>query len=377
MNGKLKTRIFSMKKQKKKYAEFKKNNLHVVSYSVGQNKKITLNNLKKKIYTDPKYKSAIPYVTSYYNRDWGICMSENQKNNLPRGNYKVKIDSFHKKGFLEMTHAIIKGKSSKEIMFSSYICHPSMANNELSGPVLVLELLNYINKFFKNNYYTYRFLLAPETIGSIAYLSKYKSQLKKNVISGFNLTCVGDEKSYSHISSPNNNNLSDKAIKSAIYKFSNSKFYSFLERGSDEKQYCFPKIDLPFSTFCKSKFGTFKEYHTNKDDLNLVTEKGMNQSFNVLKNIILSFESGVIPENKNFCEPFLSKYNLYPTISFYNPEKNKSSKKKLQTLRDLMAYSDGKNNIFEIALKINKSLAEVLEAYKILKQKKIIIGKFI
>ena len=109
----------------------------------------------------------------------------------------------------------------------------------------------------------------------------------------------------------------------------------------------------------------------------MVTEKGMNQSFNVLKNIILSFESGAIPENKNFCEPFLSKYNLYPTISFYNPEKNKSSKKKLQTLRDLMAYSDGKNNIFEIALKINKSLAEVLEAYKILKQKKIIRGKFI
>ena len=169
-----------------------------------------------------------------------------------------------------------------------------------------------------------------------------------------------------------NNNLSDKAIRSAIYKFHNSKFYSFLERGSDEKQYCFPNIDLPFSTFCKSKFGTFKEYHTNKDDLNLVTDKGMNQSFNVLKNIILSFESGAIPENKNFCEPFLSKYNLYPTISFYNPEKNKSSKKKLQTLRDLMAYSDGKNNIFEIALKINKSLAEVLEAYKILKQKKLL-----
>ena len=106
-------------------------------------------------------------------------MSENEKKKLPKGNYRVVIKSSFKKGFMEMAHAVIKGKSNKEIMFSSYVCHPSMANNELSGPVLTLEILDYLKKNFKNNYYTYRFLLAPETIGSIAYLSKFKNYLKK------------------------------------------------------------------------------------------------------------------------------------------------------------------------------------------------------
>ncbi len=364
-------------KTKKKYAEFKKDKLHVVSYSKKLDKIINLKDLKKKIYTNINYRKSIPYVTSYYNKDWGFCMSENDKKKLPKGNYRAVIDSSFKKGFMEMTHAVIKGKSKKEIMFSSYICHPSMANNELSGPVLTLEILNYLKKNIKNNYYTYRFLLAPETIGSIAYLSKFKNHLKKKVICGFNLTCVGDEKFYSHISSPSNNNLSDLAIKSSISKFKNSKFYDFLDRGSDEKQYCFPNIDLPFSTFCKSKFGTFKEYHTNKDNLNLVTQKGMEESLSVFKTIIQAFEGGIIPENKVICEPFLSKYKLYPTISFYNPSHNKEFKKNLQTLRDVMAFSDGKNNIFEIALRINKSLSEVITSLKLLKEKKIIKTKFI
>ena len=364
-------------KTKKKYAEFKNDNLHVVGYSKNIDKIMSLNNLKKKIYTSYDLKNAIPYVTSYYSKDWGICMSENEKKKLPSGNYRIKIDSSFKKGFMEMSHAVIKGKSKKEIMFSSYVCHPSMVNNELSGPILSLEILNYLKKNFKNNYYTYRFLLAPETIGSIAYLSKYKNQLKKNVICGFNLTCVGDEKFYSHISSPDNNNLSDIAIKSSIYKFKNSKFYNFLERGSDEKQYCFPNIDLPFSTFCKSKFGTFKEYHTNKDNLNFVTKKGMSESFEIFKNIIQAFEMGIIPKNNKICEPFLSKYKLYPTVSFYNPEHNKEFKKNLKTLRDIMAFSNEKKNIFEIAFKINKTLLEVIRSYKLLIEKKLIKTKFI
>jgi aminopeptidase-like protein len=364
-------------KTKKKYAEFKNDNLHVVGYSKNIDKIMSLNNLKKKIYTSYDLKNAIPYVTSYYSKDWGICMSENEKKKLPSGNYRIKIDSSFKKGFMEMSHAVIKGKSKKEIMFSSYVCHPSMVNNELSGPILSLEILNYLKKNFKNNYYTYRFLLAPETIGSIAYLSKYKNQLKKNVICGFNLTCVGDEKFYSHISSPDNNNLSDIAIKSSIYKFKNSKFYNFLERGSDEKQYCFPNIDLPFSTFCKSKFGTFKEYHTNKDNLNFVTKKGMSESFEIFKNIIQAFEMGIIPKNNKTCEPFLSKYKLYPTVSFYNPEHNKEFKKNLKTLRDIMAFSNEKKNIFEITFKINKTLLEVIRSYKLLIEKKLIKTKFI
>ena len=134
---------------KKKFAEFKKNNLHVVGYSSPINKIINKKDLLKNIYTQKNQPNAIPYVTSYYKKRWGFCMSENMKKKLPNGKYKVLIDSNLKKGFLELMEAKIKGNSKKEIFFSSYVCHPSMANNELSGPVLLNAILKYIKKLSK------------------------------------------------------------------------------------------------------------------------------------------------------------------------------------------------------------------------------------
>ena len=164
---------------KKKFAEFKKNNLHVVGYSKPVNKIITKNELLKNIYTQKNQLAAIPYVTSYYKERWGFCMSEKMKRKLPNGKYKVFIDSDLKKGFLEVMQAKLKGKSKKEIFFSSYVCHPSMANNELSGPVLLNAILKYIKEKYPKRKFSYRFVLLPETIGPIAYLSKFKNLLKK------------------------------------------------------------------------------------------------------------------------------------------------------------------------------------------------------
>ena len=140
---------------------------------------LNLNDLKKKIYFH-KIPNAIPYITSYYyKKNWGFCLTKNQFKKLPKGKYQIKIDSQFKKGYMNGAHAIIKGKSKKEILFSSYICHPSMANNELSGPILLNAVLKYLKDNFKKTHYTYRFILMPETIGSIAYLSKYHKYLKK------------------------------------------------------------------------------------------------------------------------------------------------------------------------------------------------------
>ena len=152
---------------------------------------------------------AVPYVTSYYKRNWGFCLSQKQKKKLPKGNFKVVIDSELKKGSLDMMHAILKGKNKKEIFFSSHVCHPSMANNELSGPVLLNAILKYIKENYPNNIFSYRFILHPETIGSIAYISKYKKVLKKNVICGFNLFTVGDERAYTVIHTPQETTLAD------------------------------------------------------------------------------------------------------------------------------------------------------------------------
>ena len=348
------------------FCDFKKNNLHVVNYSMPINKIISKKNLLKNLHTEKNYPSAIPYITSYYKKRWGFCISENDKKKLPSGKYKILIDSKFKKGSMDICHAVLKGKKKKEIFFSSYICHPSMANNELSGPVVLNKLMQYVKDTYKNLKFSYRFVLLPETIGSIAYLSKYRKILKKNIIAGFNLTCVGDNKEYTHVLSRLGNTLADEALESALYNIKNASQYPFLDRGSDERQYCSPGIDLPLCVFSRSK--KYKEYHTSKDNFDLVTEKNLNDSFKVLKNIVDAFELCLYPKTKILCEPNLGKRNLYPTIvkkGVYTEE--------VFLRRDLITYSDGKTNIFKISKIIKRPLKKIINEYILLKKNKILI----
>ena len=344
-----------------KYAEFSKNNLHLVGYSEPIDKILDLKELRSNIHYSRVNPSYVPYVTSYYKRYWGFCLSKNELDNLPKGKYKVFIDSSFKQGTLELSHAILKGNSKKEILLSSYVCHPSMANNELSGPVVINALLDYVNNKYKKRKFTYRFILLPETIGSIAYLSRYSKRLRNNVICGFNLSCVGDEKAYSYINTPFKDTLADKAMKSALIGKKNVKVYSFLDRGSDERQYCSPGLRLPLCTFSRSKFGEYPEYHTSADNLNLVTEKGLLSSFEVLKSIIDSFELGLFPKVKVIGEPQLGKRNLYPQISIVRDKHPATSR------MDFLTYADGDTSIFDIANITNIPLQDILTEYKTLK----------
>ena len=355
----------------KKIVDFKENNLHVVGYSQPINKTIKKSDLLKKLYSEKKRPNAIPYVTSYYKKDWGFCISEKKKKKLKDGLYKVFIDSNFKKGSLDCSHALIKGKSKKEIFFSSYVCHPSMANNELSGPALLNAIMLYLKKNHKKNHYSYRFFLGAETIGSISYLSKYKNKLKKNIFCGFNLSCVGDERNYSHVQSKSENTIADQSLSSAIFHFKNKKIFSFLDRGSDERQYCYPGIDLPLATFCKTKFGEFPEYHTSDDNLKLVTKKGMEDSLKVFINIIEAFELGCVPSNTNFCEPNLGKRNLYPLIS------KKGNYSNLKTRMNLLAYADGQDNLFTISKKIKSPLEKVIKEYKVLLKENLLKNNYL
>lgn len=352
-------------KTKKKFAEFKKNNLHVVGYSYPINKTLNKKELLKYVFTQKNQSDAIPYVTSYYKKRWGFCMSENQKKKLPSGKYKIFIDSNFKKGHMEMAQLTLKGKSKKEIFFSSYVCHPSMANNELSGPVVVNALVQYIKENFPKRKYTYRFVLLPETIGSIAYLSRFKNQLKKKVICGFNITCVGDERGFSYVKTPDENTLADQAISAALFGKKNLKTYSFLFRGSDERQYCSPGINLPVCCFSKSKY--YKEYHTSKDNFKVVTQKGLDDSLKVMTDIVDAFELGLYPKSINLCEPNLGKRGLYPTISHKD-----AYSKKVFLRKNFIAYSNGKRNIFEIANILKSNIKDLIDEYKILKKNKIL-----
>lgn len=359
-----------IKFKNQKILDYKDNNLHVVGYSKNIKKKINLSELKKKLHFIKKLPTAIPYVTSYYKKYWGFCIEYNKYKKLHKGIYEICIKSKFKKGNLNYGEIIIKGTSKKEIMFSTYLCHPSLANNEISGPCVVTFLSKYIQQL-KNKYYTYRFVFIPETIGSISYLNKNYDYLKKNLIAGFNVTCVGDDREYSYISSRKGNNYADyvakKIMQSVDKKF---KKYSWLDRGSDERQYCSPGIDLPFCTISRSKFGTFKEYHNSKDVLGkVVTKRGLSSSLQFFKKIINFIENHYYYDSVYKCEPFMTKRNLYNSIS-----KNENSIT-TKNIMNVLSFCDGKTDFPEISSLTKINLKKTIKILKILEKNKLIYKK--
>ena len=349
-----------------KFADFKVNNLHVVGYSEPINERLNLDDFETRIHTDDMHNERIPYVTSYYSPTWGFCMSENQKKKMPDGEYLVYINAEKKRVKMHYADLVIKGKSKKEVFFSTYVCHPSMANNELSGPVVASALAQYIRQNFPDPQYTYRFVFAPETIGALAYLDENIGHLKNNVVCGFNLSCVGDERCFSHIESRTGKTLADLALSSALIGKQIVKKYSYLERGSDERQYGAPLVDLPFCGFSRSKYGEYPEYHTDADNFDLVTADGLYGSFEILANIIRAFEFGLRPKTKVIGEPHLVKRGLSPTLS------KSGSRDNLMTMMDCLAYADGQNTIFHICNIVKANLGEVLEKMDVLRSHEII-----
>ena len=338
-----------------KIIDFKKNNLHLVSYSSPINKKMKLKDLKKRLYYLKNQPKAIPYITSYYSKHWGFCISYEKLKKLKNSLYEISIQSKFKKGFLNYGEIVIPGKSKEEILISTNICHPSMGNNETSGIVVTTALAQWLSKL-KSRRYTYRIIFIPETIGSIAYISLNKNKLKKNVKAGFIVVCVGDNKVYSFLSSKEENTLSDRAALYALKKYVKKfKYYNFLERGSDERQFCSPGIDLPISSIMRSKYGTYPEYHTSLDNLKFISGKGLHGSFKILKKTLEILEINFTYKNiyKSFCEPKLNNFNLRPPISFkksYDYDKN---------LLNILLYADGKRDLIELSNKVNVDIFEV------------------
>ena len=360
------TDAYVIDKYNNKIIDFKKNNLHLVGYSVPIKKILQKKELFKNLYFLKNQPKAIPYITSYYKRRWGFCISYNEYKILDKryslnDKFKVVINSnLNKKGDLNYGELILKGKSKKEILISTYICHPSMANNELSGPIVSMSIINYFKKKKLNK--TLRFVFIPETIGSIAYLSKNIKYLKENVIGGYNLSCIGDERQHSCMFSKYQNSPSDEAVIEAYksLKIKKYKIYSFLKRGSDERQYNSPGINLKISSIFRTKYGEYPEYHTSLDNFNLVTLKGCVGGFNVARKSIEILLQRIYPKCKIMCEPQLGKRGLYPTLS------TKDKTKENKSYRNFLQYADGTNSLEKISNLIQLDLSSVKKIYSIL-----------
>jgi aminopeptidase-like protein len=368
--------------------DFKKSNIHILNYSIPINKKITKKELMIHIHTLPEKPHSIPYVTSYYKKQWGFCTSHNQLKTINDDFYQVKIDSTLKKGSLTYGEFLKKGKSKDEILISTYVCHPSLCNDNLSGIVIsakIAEILSKIDTFF-----SYRFLFIPETIGAIAWLAKNKDVIKK-IKNCLVITCAGDNGPFTYKKTKSGNATIDE-IFLGIFKKSRkkTKVKHFFPYGSDERQFSSPGINIPTGVFMRTPYYEFKQYHTADDNLNFVKQTSLNESLSIIMKAISEFESRKeIKENvtikkkskskdvflnlKPKCEPQLGKRKIYREIT----KRRQAGKRNSQDLSEIaifwiLNFSDGNNSLKDISKKSGISLRLLRQTAKILVEKKLL-----
>ena len=333
--------------------DMKDSNLHLLGYSLPTDITLPLEEMKEHLYYLKDQPTVFPYVTSYYSPRWGFSMTYDQFRSLKSGDYHAVIKSTLKPGSLTYGEMYFPGETEDEIFFSSYTCHPSMANNECSGPALITALARYISGMKKRRY-SYRLVLAPETIGAITYISRNLEHMQEHIKAAFNLTCVGDNRTYSIVHSRYADTYADRVL-TCVLEQSGLKFeeYPYTKRGSDERQYQAPGVDIPMVCLCRSKYHIYPEYHTSADNLDLISEEGLQGSFDIVKKCITLIEYNKKYITTTLGEPQLGKRGLVPTMS------SKETYQETLALKDLIAYADGRNDLIGIS-KIIEQPVELL-----------------
>lgn len=350
----------------KKIVDFKKSNLHVVNYSIPVQKKVSLNELKKHLFTLPDHPDWIPYITSYYKESWGFSLPHKQYAKLQNGTYEVFIDSTLKKGNLTFGELYIKGKTKEEVLLSTYICHPSLCNDNLSGVAVLTFLAKYL--LSQKLKCSYRFLFIPETIGAITWLSKNEKKLS-NVKHGLVATCLGDSGKSTYKKSRNGNATIDKAVEKVLIDSKEPyKIIDFSPTGSDERQFCSPGFNLPIGSLMRTPYGKFPEYHTSADNLNFVAEKNLKNSLEKYKKVISILENNETYLNLNpKGEPQLGKRGLYKMIG--SPKGRDLNE---LTMLWVLNLSDGNNSLLDISIKSNIDIKDIKKAANVLLEAKLL-----
>jgi aminopeptidase-like protein len=329
-----------------KIIDFGKLNLHLLGYSEPFKGKLSLSELKKHLYSLPDQPNLVPYMTSYYKRRWGFCITHSQLENLDEDEYEVFIDStLDENGSMTIAEAYIPGEQKEEVFFSTYICHPSLANNELSGPLVASHLYQALTKREKLKY-SYRFIFLPETIGSIYYLSVNGEDLRKKMIAGFVITCIGDAGAFTYKRSRKKNTLADRAAELVLKQTGlDYNTLDFFPTGSDERQYCSPGFNLPVGSLMRTMYGKYPEYHTSADNKEFISFTAMEQSVQTYLKIIEVIENNYTYINKiPYCEPQLGKRGLYPTLG-----SQKSIAEFVKSMMWLLNLADGEHDLIDVA----------------------------
>lgn len=334
--------------------DFADSNIHVVGYSTPVDTVLPLAELQSHLHSTPELPEAIPYVTSYYNRTWGFCLPHSLRERLPEGDYRAVIDATLEPGSLTYGELVIPGDSAEEVFITTYICHPSLANNELSGPMVSTALALWLMSLPRRRY-TYRFVFAPETIGAITYASLHLDALRSSTVAAFNLTCIGDDGDYSYLASRLGNLEIDRIARHVLSTRSPAVEYSYLDRGSDERQYGMPGIDLPMISLMRTKYGAYPEYHTSFDDLTVVTPAGLQGGLDLVRECIEVLEVNDYYETTVLGEPQLGRRGLYHAI-------HARTVADIILLRtNVLAYADGYHSVLDMAEMFNLPVTVVFE----------------
>jgi len=339
-----------------KIIDFKQNNLHVLNYSTPVSKNIPLQELKEHLYTLPEQPDLIPYRTSYYSEKWGFCLSHNQFQQMKEGDYEVFIDSDLSEGSLTYGEFYIKGKSEKEVLISAHICHPSLANDNLSG---IAASVSFAKSLLQQELqYSYRFLYIPGTIGSITWLAQNEGKLI-NIKHGLVLSCVGDSAGFTYKKSRKGNSETDRIVQKVLSEKERSHdVREFIPYGYDERQYCSPGFDLPVGCLMRSHFGEFPEYHTSADNLDFVKPEALQDTVELLKNITEVIEGNRIYINQNpKGEPNLGKRGLYSKTGGMQM----TGSRKMAILW-VLNLSDGNHSLLDIAERSGLPFHEIRDA---------------
>lgn len=344
-----------------KIIDFKKSNLHVMSYSIPVNKKMTLKELKKHLYTLKEYPEWIPYLTSYYNDNWGFCLSQRDYDNLENDIYEVVIDSTLENGSLTYGEYYIKGETDEEVLFSCYVCHPSMCNDNLSGTVMLTYLAEYLSRIKLKK--SYRFLFIPETIGAITWLSKNEDKLN-NIKYGLVATCCGDHNPLLYKKSRIGDALIDEIVKKVLIDSGKEyRLKDFVPYGSDERQFCSPGFNLPVGCLTRGLYsGEFPEYHTSADNLEFISFISLYETLMKYIEVVYIIENNDKYLNLNSkCEPQLGKRGIYRTIgSQKKPFANQNA------MLWILNLSDGNNSLLDIAYRSELTFKEINDTTKML-----------
>jgi len=341
-------------------------NLHVVGYSTPVHRRLALAELQQHLHSLPEQPTAIPYRTSYYAGHWGFCLTDEQRRTLPDGEYEVLIDADLGPGAVELGEVVIEGSGDGEVLLWTYCCHPSMANNELSGPVVAAHLAALLRERERPRH-SYRVVFGPETIGSIAYLSRFGERLAARLVAGYVLTCAGDPGPFTYKRSRRGDSLADRIAEHVLTCLgAEHSVLDFVAVGSDERQFCSPGYNLPVGSLMRTMYGNYPEYHTSLDDLSLITPQALGETLRAYDAIVAALEANeTLVGTVLYGEPQLGRRGLYPSTG--GPSAALSAGRQ-QDIMFLLNFCDGNADLLAAAQASGRPLSALAEAADLLRE---------